>query len=254
MIGNDRAERLGGVRLANHAEQRVRLRLPIDDPLRIEYFVAAMLAVGLREHHQLDISRIAVQAEESFLEIINFIIGQGQPERTVGLDQCAAPLLKQVDVVHRATGKRQEQGFGIELGVDHGLGHPIVQHAGGTVEHLGIDLAGLEPAGFGNQQILHTALDTSHGIEATIVCDIGGLAGPGRNRPEPGNDGQLDGELRARARRERRAVVEHFRQAIPCSEVGFLVAAHEVDIARLYGFKGQAQLPKLREQALLFEG
>ena len=55
-------------------------------------------------------------------------------------------------------------------------------------------------------------------------------------------------------RYERRAVIEQSSQARLGSVVGFLVTAHEVHIARLNGFKGKTQRPKLREQALLLEG
>src|SRR6185312_17537766 len=49
------------VRVLDHAEQALFLRLAIDRPARIEYLVPAMLGVGLREHHQFRIARIAPQ-------------------------------------------------------------------------------------------------------------------------------------------------------------------------------------------------
>ena len=48
--------------LLDHREQRLRLALAIDDPIRVEDLVTAMLGVRLREHHQLDIGRIAAEA------------------------------------------------------------------------------------------------------------------------------------------------------------------------------------------------
>ena len=47
--------------VADHLEQRPRLLLPINRPARIEDLVAAVLAVGLRKHIQLNVGRIASQ-------------------------------------------------------------------------------------------------------------------------------------------------------------------------------------------------
>src|SRR3546814_14789286 len=49
-VSHHRILRLGGMRGAYHGEQGIGLFLAIDDPLGIEYFVAAMFAVGLGEH------------------------------------------------------------------------------------------------------------------------------------------------------------------------------------------------------------
>ena len=48
-------------RVANHVEQRLRLLNAIDSPIRIENFMAAMLGIRLRKHHQFDIRWIAVE-------------------------------------------------------------------------------------------------------------------------------------------------------------------------------------------------
>jgi len=58
---------------ANHLEQRSRLPRPIDRPACIEYLVAAVFAVGLREHIQLDVGRIAPQLSELRDKILDFI-------------------------------------------------------------------------------------------------------------------------------------------------------------------------------------
>ena len=47
------------VRMANHAKQTVLLRLAIDGELRVENFVATVLTVGLRKHHQFNVGRVA---------------------------------------------------------------------------------------------------------------------------------------------------------------------------------------------------
>ena len=58
-IRHYRAGRRGFVRVANHAEQRFGLLFAVQDEVGIEDFVAAVFAVGLREHHQFHIRRIA---------------------------------------------------------------------------------------------------------------------------------------------------------------------------------------------------
>ena len=59
LIRHHRAGRRGFVRVANHAEQRFGLLFAVQDEVGIEDFVAAVFAVGLGEHHQFHVRRIA---------------------------------------------------------------------------------------------------------------------------------------------------------------------------------------------------
>ena len=77
-IRHHRALRMFGVRGAYHAEQRNVFHLAINHPIGVEDFMAAMLRVGLREHHQLHIRRIAPHTLEVVDQIIDFVFGQGQ--------------------------------------------------------------------------------------------------------------------------------------------------------------------------------
>ena len=52
-----RVELLG---IANHGEQAFLLRNAINGEVGIEDFVTAMLAIGLRKHHQFNIGRVAL--------------------------------------------------------------------------------------------------------------------------------------------------------------------------------------------------
>src|SRR5450755_4901990 len=63
------------VRVANHRKQRPLAALAIDDPIGIEDLVPAVFRVGLREHHQLDVRRVAVRVfrTEIVLQIIDLI-------------------------------------------------------------------------------------------------------------------------------------------------------------------------------------
>ena len=64
-VSHDGVRRLQRMGVADHGEQTFVLALAIDDEVGIEDFVAAMLAIGLRKHHQLHIARVAPQAFES---------------------------------------------------------------------------------------------------------------------------------------------------------------------------------------------
>ena len=52
------------VRVSNHVKQRVRLCFAIYDEISTKDLVAAVFTVGLGEHHQLDIGRVAVKLAE----------------------------------------------------------------------------------------------------------------------------------------------------------------------------------------------
>ncbi len=58
-IGGKYALAAAGIGIANHAEQRVILLYPVNRPAGIEDLVATVLGVGLRKHHQLDITGVA---------------------------------------------------------------------------------------------------------------------------------------------------------------------------------------------------
>ena len=60
-VRREHALRVERVRVADHAEQRLVAALAVDDPVGVEDLVAAMLGVRLREHHQLDVGRVAPQ-------------------------------------------------------------------------------------------------------------------------------------------------------------------------------------------------
>ena len=84
LVRRQRALRIFLMRIANHAEQRVILRVTVDHPTGVEDLVAAVLRVGLREHHQFDIGRIARQCREGIHQIIDLILGQRETQGAIG--------------------------------------------------------------------------------------------------------------------------------------------------------------------------
>ena len=76
-IRHHRALRAGFVRVANHAEQRFRLLFAVQNEIGIEDFVAAVFRIGLREHHQFHVGRVAVQRAIVFDQIVYLVGRQG---------------------------------------------------------------------------------------------------------------------------------------------------------------------------------
>ena len=59
---------------SDHAKQRFVGGLAVNHPLRVEYFMAAMLTVCLSKHHELYIGWIASKFGERLGQIINLIV------------------------------------------------------------------------------------------------------------------------------------------------------------------------------------
>ena len=64
LVGDDRALTGDGLGVPDHPEQRPGLDDPVDDEVGVEDLVAAVLGVGLREHHQLDVAGVAPEPGE----------------------------------------------------------------------------------------------------------------------------------------------------------------------------------------------
>jgi hypothetical protein len=121
--------RVRAVRFADHAEQRFAARLAVDHPGGVEDLVPAVLRIGLREHHQLDVGRIAPARREQLDEVIDFVVRQRQPEPGVGFDQAARPPASRST---RSAARREvaEQVGGLREVVEHGLQHAVMEQGG----------------------------------------------------------------------------------------------------------------------------
>ena len=104
--------RVGLVRVTDHAEQAHVLRLAVNRESGIEDFVAAVLAVGLRKHHQLHVGRVALQLGESLHQVVDFIQGQRQAKLTVGSHQRRLATFQNIHMHHRRGGQFSEQTIG----------------------------------------------------------------------------------------------------------------------------------------------
>ena len=166
------------MRRADHGHQRQRHRLAIDDELRIEYLVAAMFGIGLREHHQLNIRGIPSQLAKRLHQIIDLAARERQAPLLIGARQRLAAMLAQNDLAQAARRGCVKQTSGLErIGPDR-FGHAIVQMR----RQLEQIRAAERRSGF--DEIHGAALDTRHGAQAADMHDVGGLAGPGRLRTD----------------------------------------------------------------------
>ena len=173
-VGEDRALRIGRVRRADHPEQRVLARNAVDDPRRVEDLVPAVLRVRLREHRQLDVGRVAPEPSKDVDEIVDLVVGEREPQRGVRALDRAAPACEHRHPLERARRRMAEQRVGGLDPLEHRLGHPVVQErrdpvaAGAAARHV----------------MRNAALHSAHEAEPAVASDVGGLRGPGRDRPE----------------------------------------------------------------------
>ena len=142
------AGRLLGRRL-DHAEQALLLGLAVDDPAGVEYLVATVLRVRLGKHHELGIGRITTECTVAGHEVVDFLVGQRQPEVRVGHDERVASLALQWNRAHGDRPVRGEQGFDLPGIDEHGFGHAIEQEPAQRHHVDSVDLAG-EPQAVAN--------------------------------------------------------------------------------------------------------
>ncbi|MNV41872.1 hypothetical protein D3C71_1335240 [compost metagenome] len=181
--------------------------------------MAAVLGVGLGEHHQFDVVRVARQLLEGVDQVVDLVFGQGQAQVDVGLGQGRTAAGQDIDRGHRlGLGMVEQVGRLLQLG-QHALGHAVVQFGG---DDLCVGFA--QGAG---DVVGDTALQALNRLQAAVMGDVAGLAGPGRNGAQARHD-----QEQAAARllyRHARAVLEQTAQhlllvggqlAIDIGEVG----------------------------------
>jgi len=225
-IGREHAARIGRVRVLDHGEQRLGLALAVDDPVGVEDLVPAVLGVGLREHHQLDIGRVAAELLEVVGEVIDLVRRQREAELGVRLDQRLTPPRQQR---HRAQLARRlmiEQLDHVVVGEHRGFGHPIVERRRHRLQVFGRQRRGAA------HEVGDAALDALDGAQAAHLRDVGRLARPGRDRSRPGNDHDERRTLLRRLGRLRRPVGQQRLQDAPLVGAKLTIRLHKVHEAR----------------------
>ena len=169
-IRHHRAVGADFVRLADHAEEGMRLRLAVDHPVGVEDLVAAMLGVRLGEHHQLDVGRVASRLGEGIDQVVDLVLRQGQAHLAVGLHQRVAA---RPDHVHRRQRLRRivaEERLGGIYCIEHRFGHAVMDagQRGGRIA-LRVEVE------------CRAALDADNPVEAALAGNLRGLRRPGRD-------------------------------------------------------------------------
>ena len=173
-----------GIGVANHAEQGVRLIHTVDGPAGVEDLVTTVLGVGLREHHEFDITGVATQPGKRLHQIIDFVIGEGKAEAGIRCLQRGAAALQDINRRKRGGGLLAKQRAGRFQGGQYAFGHAIVQQGGHST-------AGLRGERCRHRKIPgHTPLHPTHLGKAAVVDDVGCLAGPRRDRARTGHHQQ----------------------------------------------------------------
>jgi hypothetical protein len=136
-----------------------------------------MLAVRLREHHQLDVGRIALEPAEALLEVRDLVVCQRQAKLDVGALERGAAGAEDVDPRKRLRRGAPEQLFGAPEIFEHALRHPIVQAECDGAELVSRNIA--------FELVRDAALDAAHRRKPAHAQDVRCLRRPGRDRTEP---------------------------------------------------------------------
>lgn len=167
-----------------------------------------MLAVRLREHHQLDVGRVAFELAERVDQIVDFVIGEREAQLDVRALERGAADAQHVDGRERLGRQFVEQVLRVVARGDHAFGHPVMQRGrDGCARVVGQRLLAAEQARLQRDREFDAALDATHLREAAVLRDVGRLAGPRRNRAEARQHDEGLGRALLGRRLERRAVV-----------------------------------------------
>ena len=172
---------LSGV--ADHLEQGLVLLLPIHDPVSIEDLVPAVLGIGLGEHHQLHIRGVAPQGAEALIQIFDLILGQGQAQFTVGQLQGRLAAADQINALQGCGLGMHKQALRLLLIEQHRFGHAVMQQ----ISHR-IQLMFRKWIASRGEIVGNATFQASNGAKATVMGNIGRLAGPGGDGAGAGYD------------------------------------------------------------------
>ena len=195
--------------VADHLEHRAAACAhAVDREVGVEDLVPAVLAVGLREHHQLDVARVAPERREG-VDAGSRSRRRTAPGRTAALACCqrGAAAAQHVDMLPSAgagcSSNRCARGVALERPRSRSCGRAAARRQ----RRSSSPSSGLAPpssAALQRQPVLGDALDAVHG-EPAVVRDVGGLASPGRHGAQA--------RRRRRPARRRRGAVERLAVA-----------------------------------------
>ena len=180
-VGDDAVLRRDALGVPDHLEHRQRLVLAVDRELGVEDLVPAMLAVGLREHHQLDIARVAAELRERRDEVVDFVGREREAEFGVRFLQRTTASAQHIDMRQRRRRLRVEQVPRRVALEGDALGHAVVQQRRNGRAFVGTErLRTTEQAALQHEVELGDPLDAVH-LGAAVARDVACLARPRRH-------------------------------------------------------------------------
>ena len=149
-----------------------------------------MLGIGLREHHQFGVGRVAAELAVALAQVVHFVVRQGQAEARIGLGQFAPAECAPVRPAGSSTNKRGG------VARDSASSDCVI---GSYSSRASRAQRGSPSARQAGQVDAQAALDPLHGMPGAAQ-DFGGLARPGRHGAQARRD---EAALRRRLRRLR---------------------------------------------------
>lgn len=245
-IGDHRVLRVLFLGVTDHREQALRLGLAVDGKAGIEDLVAAVLAVGLREHHQLDVARVASEPGEGFDQVVDLVFRQRQAKTRVGRHQRGAAPALHVDQRHRLGRQLAEKAGGLLDRGQHRFGHAVVQRDGHGGQQVAFEHGRLaDQRGLELQVVLGDALDPAQ-RQAAVVGDVGGLGGPGRDGAQARRDDHRGARLGRRL--EGLAVSQERGKALAAGRIERRVGDHQVHETGADALDARIDRLQLRQQ------
>jgi len=144
--------------------------------------VAAVLGIGLREHHQLDIGGIAPDAGEGVDQVIDLVVRQRQSEAAIGVLQRGTATRHHVDRGQFTRRHVLEQHPRVVQRGHHGFCHAVVQQRQQHRQHLSRQHRTLRIA----QAVGHPALDAPQLRETAVSENVRALDDHGEIVPGRG--------------------------------------------------------------------
>ena len=137
LVRRQHAGRADVGRALDPLEQRALLLLAADEPLGVEDLVPAVLAVRLREHHQLDIRRIAAELAVARDEVLDLVVGEREAEALARFAQRRRRRRRRAARTRAAAASPPGATTFARslLAHDHALGHAIRQHRADSSRH-----------------------------------------------------------------------------------------------------------------------
>ena len=234
--------RIQPVRVADHGEQAFVLRRAINHEISIEYFVAAMLAVGLRKHHQLNIGRVAFEPGKSINQVIHFVVSQRQTKFAVCRHQRRTAARQNIHLFHRNGDFFVKQLMRCGSFKHHTFGHTVVQQVGQLLQLARRNGYFAQQGCLQGQAVFNQPLNAID-VQAAVAGNVGRFGGPRRHRAEPGRDHNRRSRGRGILGGERFAIGQQFAQPGLAWRFQRLIRPNQVD-------KPRADLPNARENRL----